>query len=60
MQKVNVMMFNELEKIHKSPSSKILERLKPVFEFKHKDKVGGLTREQLHELNTTNKYIKDN
>ena len=58
LKKVNVMMYHKLDRIHKSPSSKILEKLKPIFEFKTKGRSGGLTREQKLQITTTNKYFR--
>jgi hypothetical protein len=52
-------MFNKLERIHKAPNSEILQKLKPIFEFKQKVKDGGLTREQKLEIKAVNKYYKN-
>ena len=52
-------MFNKLDRIHKTPNSNILKKLKPLFEFKQKVKDGGLTREQKLEIKTVNKYYKN-
>ena len=52
-------MFNKIERIHKSPNSKILKKLKPLFEFTNKKNDGGLTREQRLEIKAVNKYYKN-
>ena len=52
-------MFNKLEKIHNTPNSEALKKLKPLFEFKQKTKDGGLTREQKLEIKAVNKYYKN-
>ena len=52
-------MFNKLERIHKTPNSEALKKLKPLFEFKQKTKDGGLTREQKLEIKAVNKYYRN-
>ena len=51
------MIFKKLDRINKSPNKKLIAKYKPAFEFKHKDKNGGLTREQRLEINADNKYF---
>ena len=41
------------------PNSEILQKLKPIFEFKQKVKDGGLTREQKLEIKAVNKYYRN-
>ena len=53
------MMFNKLHKIHKTPNSYIIKKLKPLFEFKQKIKDGGLTREQKRDIKAVNKYYRN-
>lgn len=53
------MMFNKLHKIHKTPNSDIIKKLKPLFEFKQKIKDGGLTREQKRDIKAVNKYYRN-
>ena len=53
-------MFYKLERIHKTPNSEALKKLKPLFEFNQKTKDGGLTREQKLEIKAVNKYYKNN
>ena len=52
-------MFNKLDRIQKTPTSEVLKKLKPLFEFKTKTKDGGLTREQKLEIKAVNKYYKN-
>ena len=53
------MMFNKLHKIHKTPNSDIIKKLKPLFEFKQKTKDGGLTREQKRDIKAVNQYYRN-
>ena len=47
---VNTLMFNKLDKINKTPNSKAIKKLKPIFEFNKRTKDGGLTRELLMNI----------
>ena len=49
-------MFKKLDKINKIPNSEIFKKLKPIFEFKQKNRIAGLTREQKLEIQAVNRY----
>ena len=50
------MIFKKLDRINKSPNKELNAKCKP-FEFKQKERNGGLTREQRLEINAGNKYF---
>jgi len=51
------LIFKKLDKINKIPYKTLNSKCKPAFEFKPKDRNGGLTREQKLEINADNKYF---
>ena len=59
LKKVNLLLFNKLDKIQKIQNSELLKKQKPLFEFKTKKMDGGLTREQKLEIKAVNKYFRN-
>jgi hypothetical protein len=54
---VNHLIFKKLDDINKKPNKELIAKCKPAFEFKQKERNGGLTREQRLEINADNKYF---
>ena len=53
-------MFNKLNKIHQTPSSRAVKKLLPNFEFKKNNKgIWGINREKKLEIIKINKYLKN-
>ena len=52
-------MFFKLNKIHKSPSSRAVEKFFPNINFKKHDGIWGVNREKKLEILKVNKYLKD-